>query len=156
MLCRTLFPERKVRGMENKKDELTEKQKRFCEYYIKTLNATEAAIQAGYAKKTARSIGAENLTKPYIQTYIREVMDKLQSDRIASSEEVLEYLTKTMRGELKDQDGKEASLYDRTRAAELLGKRYRLFIDKQEVSANIDAVTIINDIPRSEDGDQTD
>ena len=81
-------------------------------------------------------------------------MEKLRSGRIADADEVLSYLTQVMRGELKDQDDKVASLYDRTRAAELLGKRHRLFIDKQEVSASVDAVTIINDIPRSEDGDQ--
>jgi phage terminase small subunit len=44
---------------------LTEKQKRFCDYYIETGNATEAAIRAGYSNKTARFIGAENLTKPF-------------------------------------------------------------------------------------------
>ncbi|MBP3279658.1 MAG: terminase small subunit [Butyrivibrio sp.] len=140
--------------MDKAKEKLTERQKAFCEYYIESLNATEAAIKAGYSKKTARAIGAENLTKPYIQEYIHEVVEKLRSGRIADADEVLSYLTQVMRGELKDQDNKAASLYDRTRAAELLGKRHRLFIDKQEVSASVDAVTIINDIPRSEDGDQ--
>lgn len=154
LLWRISLPERQVRGMDKAKEKLTERQKAFCEYYIESLNATEAAIKAGYSKKTARAIGAENLTKPYIQEYIHEVVEKLRSGRIADADEVLSYLTQVMRGELKDQDNKAASLYDRTRAAELLGKRHRLFIDKQEVSASVDAVTIINDIPRSKDGDQ--
>ena len=154
LLWRISLPERQVRGMDKAQEKLTERQKAFCEYYIESLNATEAAIKAGYSKKTARAIGAENLTKPYIQEYIHEVVEKLRSGRIADADEVLSYLTQVMRGELKDQDDKAASLYDRTRAAELLGKRHRLFIDKQEVSASVDAVTIINDIPRSEDGDQ--
>ena len=46
----------------------------------------------------------------------------------------------------------DASLQDRTKAAELLGKRYRLFIDKQEIEAKMEPVTIINDIPRKTDG----
>lgn len=51
---------------------LTEKQKRFVEEYLVDLNATQAAIRAGYCAKTARSIGAENLTKPDIQAAIQE------------------------------------------------------------------------------------
>lgn len=132
---------------------LTEKQKRFCEYYIENPNATDAAIRAGYAKGTAYSIGAENLRKPQIQQYIAEVMESLQKDRIASADEVLQYLTGVMRGEIKDQFDMDASIQDRNRAAELLGKRYKLFVDKQEVSGSLEGVTIINDIPRSTDGD---
>lgn len=131
---------------------LTEKQKRFCEYYIENPNATDAAIRAGYAKGTAYSIGAENLRKPQIQQYIAEVMESLQKDRIASADEVLQYLTGVMRGEIKDQFDMDASIQDRNRAAELLGKRYKLFVDKQEVSGSLEGVTIINDIPRSTDG----
>ena len=131
---------------------LTEKQKRFCEYYIENPNATDAAIRAGYAKGTAYSIGAENLRKPQIQQYIAEVMKSLQKDRIASADEVLQYLTGVMRGEIKDQFDMDASIQDRNRAAELLGKRYKLFVDKQEVSGSLEGVTIINDIPRSTDG----
>ena len=47
------------------------KQKIFCDEYLVSLNATEAAIKAGYSKKTARSIGQENLTKPDIKKYIK-------------------------------------------------------------------------------------
>ena len=141
-------------GQQNKaQPALTEKQKRFCEYYIENPNATEAAIRAGYAEKTAYAIGAENLRKPQIQQYIAEVMESLQKDRIASADEVLQYLTGVMRGEIKDQFDMDASIQDRNRAAELLGKRYKLFVDKQEVSGTLEGVTIINDIPRSKDGD---
>jgi len=131
---------------------LTEKQKRFCEYYLENPNATEAAIKAGYAKNTAYAIGAENLRKPQIQQYIASVMDSLQCERIASIDEILEYLTGVMRGKIKDQFDMDASIQDRTRAAELLGKRYKMWVDKQEVSGSLEGVTIINDIPRSTDG----
>lgn len=115
----------------NKK--LTPKQQAFADYYIETGNATEAAIKAGYNKKTARQIGSMNLTKVDIKQYIEERLSKIEDERIAKGEEVLQYLTKVMRGEEKDQFGLDASLQDRTKAAELLGKRYRLFTEKVEV-----------------------
>lgn len=59
---------------------LTEKQKRFCEEYIKDLNATQAAIRSGYSEKTAGSIGDENLKKPEIRDYLKE-LQKDVSDR---------------------------------------------------------------------------
>lgn len=113
---------------------LTVKQKAFCDYYIETGNATEAAIRAGYSEKTAKVIGSENLTKPYIRAYIDERLKSIEDKRIAKGEEVLQYLTKVMRGEEKDQFGLDASLQDRTKAAELLGKRYSLFTEKVDVT----------------------
>lgn len=132
--------------------ELNEKQKAFCEYYIQSLNATEAAKKAGYSEKTASSMGAENLRKPQIKLYIDELLAKMQSERIADAEEVLQYLTDVMRGNVKDQFDLDPTIQDRTRAAELLGKRYKLFVDKQEISGKVEAVTILNDIPRSNGG----
>lgn len=126
-------------------DKMTEKQKAFCDYYIETGNATEAAIKAGYSKKTAKVIGSENLTKPYLKQYIDERLTKIEDERIAKGEEVLQYLTKVMRGEEKDQFGLDASLQDRTKAAELLGKRYRLFTEKIEVDG-VQQVQIVDDI----------
>lgn len=58
---------------ESKHKKLTPKQKRFCEEYVIDLNATQSAIRAGYSKKTAYSIGNENLIKPEIQSYIQEL-----------------------------------------------------------------------------------
>lgn len=132
---------------------MSEKQKAFSDYYIETLNQTEAAKRAGYSEKTARSMGSENLTKPYIKEYIELRLAQMEEKRVATASEVLEYLTRVMRGEEKDQFDMDASLQDRTKAAELLGKRYRLFIDKQEIEAKMEPVTIINDIPRKTDGD---
>ncbi|EGT3734896.1 TPA: terminase small subunit [Clostridioides difficile] len=130
---------------------LTEKQKRFCDYYIETGNATEAAIKAGYSEKTAKVIGAENLTKPYLKSYIDERIGQLESNRIADAKEVMEYLTKIVRNEAKEEVvvvseygpeiiKKDVSIRDRNKAAELLGKRYRLFTDKVEVEGAIPIV----------------
>lgn len=126
-------------------DKLTPKQSAFCDYYIETGNATESAIKAGYSKKTARVIGQENLTKPALKSYIEERLRQIADKRIAKGEEVLQYLTKVMRGEEKDQFGLDASLQDRTKAAELLGKRHRLFTEKVEVSGVV-PVKIVDDI----------
>ncbi len=78
---------------------MTEKQKRFCDEYLISLNATQAAILAGYSKKTATVIGFENLTKPYIKEYIEKKMAEKEAALIASQDEVLKYLTSVMRRE---------------------------------------------------------
>lgn len=126
--------------MEDEKDynKLTEKQKRFIDYYVETANATESAKKAGYSFKTAKNIGAENLTK--LNYFIQKRLEQLENNRIASQEEVLQYLTKVMRGEEKDQFGLDASLQDRTKCAELLGKRYGTFKEKVDVTGNIPVV----------------
>ena len=126
--------------MEDEKDynKLTEKQKRFIDYYVETANATESAKRAGYSSKTAKNIGAENLTK--LNYFVQERLQQLEDNRIASQEEVLQYLTKVMRGEEKDQFGLDASLQDRTKCAELLGKRYGAFKEKVDVTGNIPVV----------------
>lgn len=105
---------------------LSEKQKAFADYYIETGNATEAAIKAGYSKKTARVIGQENLTKPALKSYIKERLEKIESERIAKPIEAMQYLTRVMRGEEKDQFGLEATIADRNRAAESILKRYEV------------------------------
>ncbi|MEQ7259609.1 terminase small subunit [Lactococcus garvieae] len=72
---------------------LTEKQKKFADFYIKLGNATQAAIKAGYSKKTANRIGPENLSKLVIKNYIDERMEQLASERIMSAQEILERLS---------------------------------------------------------------
>ncbi|MFV3013519.1 terminase small subunit [Clostridium botulinum] len=140
---------------------LTPKQKAFADYYIQTGNATEAAIKAGYSKKTARFIGNENLTKPYIKNYIDERMKQLEDERIAKADEVLQYLTRVIRGKETEEVvvtenigdfmseaktiKKEIGAKDRIKAAELLGKRYRLFTDKVEIEGSV-PVQIVDDI----------
>lgn len=127
--------------MNNDYNKLTEKQKRFIDYYIETANATESAKKAGYSEKTAKNIGAENLTK--LNFFIQKKLEEKENNRIASQDEVLEYLTKVMRGEEKDQFGLDASLQDRTKCAELLGKRYGTF--KEKVDANVSIPVVIED-----------
>ncbi|HAR84460.1 MAG TPA: terminase small subunit [Clostridium sp.] len=126
-------------------DKLTPKQKAFCDYYIETGNATEAYIRAGYNKKGARANSSRLIANDSIKQYIDERLKEIEDKRIAKGEEVLQYLTKVMRGEEKDQFGLDASLQDRTKAAELLGKRYRLFTENIKVEGN-QQVQIVDDI----------
>lgn len=122
---------------------LSPKQKAFADYYIETGNATEAARRAGYKKPNVQ--GSQNLEKLSIKSYIEERIKATDEARIAKGDEVLEYLTKVMRGEEKDQFGLDATISDRTKAAELLGKRYRLFTDKVELEG-VQQVQIVDDI----------
>ena len=78
---------------------MTAKQQRFCDEYLTDLNATQAAIRAGYSKKTANVIAAENLTKPIIKEYIEKRMAEKEEALIAKQDEVMKYLTAVMRRE---------------------------------------------------------
>ena len=78
---------------------MTAKQQRFCDEYLISLNATQAAIRAGYSKKTAGVIGDENLKKPYIREYIDKRMAEKEAELIADQNEVMRYLTSVMRRE---------------------------------------------------------
>lgn len=126
-------------------DKLTAKQQRFCDEYLIDLNATQAAIRAGYSKKNANNIASENLAKPNIQKYIRDRMAEKETSLIADQNEILEYLTSVLRGEseagmIVDKNGNMAAMpdlpgvKDRLRAAELLGKRYGLFVEKVDLT----------------------
>lgn len=106
---------------------LTLKQKAFADFYIECGNATEAARRAGYSKKTANRIATENLSKPVIKKYIEERLKQMDSERVATSEEVMKFLTSVMRGEVKDQLEFDTSVQDRLKAADMLAKRFGLY-----------------------------
>ncbi len=135
---------------------LTLKQQRFADEYIISGNATEAAIKAGYSKKTAYSIGLENLKKPEIKKLIDEKLKELSDKKIADQQEVLAYLTSVLRGETQSEivvvEGQGEGISrakpiqkapdekERLKAAELLGKRMGLFKDKLDVTANVPVI----------------
>lgn len=141
---------------------LTAKQHAFIDEYLIDLNATQAAIRAGYSKKTAAVIGRENLTKPNIKTAIEKRLAEKESSLIAKQDEVLKYLTSVMRGETQEEVLRgvdvgvqekthiEVSARDRIKAAELLGKRYGTFTDNVNVEGT---VKIVDDIPEGDKND---
>ena len=132
---------------------MTNKQKRFADEYLVDLNATQAAIRAGYKEKTAYSQGQRMLKNVEIKTYIEEQLQRLHNERTADAQEVIEYLTSVLRGKSEGEelvnefqgDGiskavnvkKKPSEKDKLRAAELLGKRFGIFTDKIEGSVRI-------------------
>ena len=116
---------------------MTPKQHKFCDEYIKTGNATQSAINAGYSKKTAKQIGQQNLTKLDLKTYINWRMETIADNTIATAEETLGILTKIVRGEHTEQvttaEGEIIEKYPDTNqvikaSAEIL-KRYPLAKD---------------------------
>lgn len=129
---------------------MTAKQMRFCDEYLIDLNATQAAIRAGYSKKTAYSIGIENLKKPELKKYIESRMAEKESELIADQNEVLKYLTAVMRKQTKasvlarTEEGAEIVIEkppdekECLRAAELLGKRYGLYTDRVEQEVDME------------------
>ena len=134
---------------------LNTRQKAFCEYYVACGNATESAIKAGYKEKYA-GVNADKLLKnTNVSKYIKKLMEEHANNRIAKAEEILEFLTATLRGEVTEEVvvggfGKSATekiiknvdLRDRLKAAELLGKRYRLFTDKVEVEGVVPVMIV--------------
>ena len=116
--------------------------------YLIDLNATQAAIRAGYSKKSACAIGLENLGKPMIKQAIDERLKQIDEEKTADAKEIREFWTRVMRGEEKDTVLKydneghqveteiDVSMKDRIRASELMGKSFAMFTDK--VDSNID------------------
>lgn len=135
---------------------LTERQRRFCEEYLIDGNASQAAIRAGYSKRSATVVSTTLMKNPRVQAYLKELLEELHSAKVANAQEVLEYLTSIMRGEQREQtlqlvgDGMQditsidVAAKDRLKAAELLGKRYGIF--KENVGVTMDAVVIVDDL----------
>lgn len=151
---------------------LTEKQQRFADEYIRTGNITQSYMIAyPHIKKenSAATSGSRLLRNAKVKVYIDERLEKLKKESIAEQDEILQYLTSVMRGELKDEQlmvvsdgdfGSEverhetrAEIVARTKAAELLGKRYMMWIDRQQVDVQ-GSVQFIDDIDISDDDDE--
>ena len=135
------------------KNGLTDKQRRFCDEYLCDMNATQAAIRAGYSKRTAYRTGADNLKKPQIRAYIDKRMAEKDAELIATQNEVLQYLTSVMRGEsvavevVVDGDGaklieKEPSEMERIKAADQLAKCHGLYRDKDKMKIDLERLEI--------------
>ena len=106
------------------KKKLTPKQKKFVLEFLISGNITDAAKKAGYSERSARQIGSLNLTKPNVVEYMNEILDKTKSEEVATTEEVLEFLTSVMRGNVAEQFDLDPAITDRTKAAQLLMKRF--------------------------------
>lgn len=137
-------------------DKLTPKQEKFCVEYLVDLNATQAAIRAGYSEKTAEATASRLLRNVKVQTRIQELRSEYFTKAIASAAEVEAFLSKTIRGDLEEEvivvegsgEGysearivkKQVSARDRIKAAELMGKRHQLFTEKVKVDSIVPVV----------------
>lgn len=133
---------------------MTAKQKRFCDEYLIDLNVTQAAIRAGYSKRTAYAIGQENLKKPMLKEYIEKRMAEKEAALVADQTEVMKYLTSVLRGQSQSEvvvvegvgEGcseartmqKAPDEKERLKAAELLGKAHMLFTDRVQQEVDMD------------------
>ncbi|MFZ0577014.1 MAG: terminase small subunit [Psychrobacillus psychrotolerans] len=131
---------------------LNPKQQAFADCYIELGNIEQAALKAGYSKAYARGNAHKLVANVSVKKYIEIRMEELQSKRVASQQEVLEYLTSVMRGEQQEETLRgigegaqtisdiDVSAKDRIKAAEMLGKRYAMWTDKQQIEGAIPIV----------------
>lgn len=132
---------------------LTLKRKKFADDWLITGNVYQSAINAGYSENYAKGNAAKLLENVSVKAYIDERLKEIESEKVASQEEVLQYLTSVMRGETSEEvlinrgsevgqdiTDIEVSAKDRIKAAELLGKRYGTWTDKIDIEGDVNIV----------------
>lgn len=134
---------------------LSDKQKRFCLEYCKDFNATQAAKRAGYREKSARQQACKLLTKANINSYIKEIQSKIESEKIMGIKEIQERLTLIARGDAEEDMvvventgdylsearvlQKKVSAKEQVKALELLGKANAMFVDTVKSDVNVES-----------------
>lgn len=137
---------------------LTDKQEQFCQEYLIDLNATQAAIRAGYSEKTANEQGAQNLAKLSIQARIKELQDarqqRVQIDQDYVLKTIVETVERCKQAEpvMIKEDGEwvESGEYkfDATnvlKGAELLGKHLAMWTDKTKIEGDLNINTTLTE-----------
>lgn len=147
---------------------LRAKQEQFCLEYMIDLNATQAAIRAGYSEKTAGAIGTENLHKPLIRARIEEMQRERAEKNKLDAQWVLEKLTDVVSKSLQEKEvekwdyaekkllGTGEYVYDSqgaNKALELIGKHIGMFKDKIELSGEMGFVVNRKKVQGDEDND---
>lgn len=140
---------------------MIKRMKDFADFYLETGNIYQSAIKAGYSENYAKTNASKLLEKDSVKTYIEEKLEEIQSQRIATVTEVMEYLTKGMRQELEEEvvvvegsgDGcsdariikKKIGIKDSNKCAEMLAKRFGILTEKLNVTGAV-PVVIVDDI----------
>lgn len=107
---------------------MNQRRRAFCEAYLASGNAAQAAREAGYSERTARSIGQRLLTFADVQDYLEQRNEEISKANTADIEEIREFWTATMRN-TSEKTG------DRLKASELLAKTYGAFLERLDVGA---------------------
>ena len=141
---------------------LTPKQAAFCQEYVLDLNATQAAIRAGYSKKTANEQGAQQLVKLSVQGEIRRLLDERTRRVEVDADFVVGALVENVQRSMQavgvlDSEGNPIGQYRyngavANKALELLGRHFGMFIDKHEIerSQQPDAIFIAKLLAQAE------
>lgn len=141
---------------------LNDRQQLFVTEYVKDMNATKAAERAGYSKRTAYSQGQRLLKNVEIKKAVDKLLLEVRKNNVADAVEIEEYLTAVMRGKMKETEMINVGNFEqelvevpakqttRIKAAELLGKRYAMWTDKQEIDLN-QQVVFVDDVPTEDE-----
>ena len=141
---------------------LTPKQTAFCQEYVLDLNATQAAIRAGYSKKTANEQGARALAKVSVGTQVKRLLDERTRRVEVDADFVVRTLVENVQRSMQavgvlDNEGNPIGQYRyngavANKALELLGRHLGMFIDKHEVehSQRLDAIFIAKLLAQAE------
>lgn len=119
---------------------LSDKQLFFCHEYLVDLNATQAAIRAGYSEQTARQMGSENLAKPVIKAKIQELMDFREQRTQITADRVLVELSKIGFADVRKIFGAKGALLD---ASDI----------DDETAAAIQSIEVVTRLDSEEDED---
>ncbi len=114
---------------------MTAKQQLFVDEYLIDLNATQAAIRAGYSEKTAQAIGAENLTKPLVAEAIAEALQARSERTEITQDRVLAELAAIGFADMPDEP--ELKWADKLTALDKLAKHLGMFIERHQHSGEI-------------------
>ncbi|WP_424236344.1 terminase small subunit [Bhargavaea ginsengi] len=140
---------------------LNPKQQAFADYYIEHGNAYQAAVRAGYSKNYAKGNVSKLLENERVKTYIQERLEEIKSERVADQQEVMEFLTSVMRGEVDEPitvlagegfqrvEYVQPSAQTRRAAAVDIGKRYGMWTEKQQIDLNVPQ--FVEDVPADDD-----
>ena len=130
---------------------MIKRMKDFADFYLETGNIYQSAIKAGYSENYAKTNASKLLEKDSVKNYIDEKLAEIQSQRIATVTEVMEYLTKGLRQELEEEVvvvtetgvqtvTKKIGIKDSNKCVEMLAKRFGILSDKFSVEGNIPIV----------------
>jgi len=131
---------------------LTPLEQAFISAFIVCKNVSQAVREAGYKSKRPEQYGRALLDRAYIREEVQYRLDQMEQAKIASADEIMQFYTSVMRGEVLDQFGIEASLDTRIKAANELAKHkieIPLKLQQKEMSNNLGSITL-NFLPRTE------